>query len=149
VRPPAAGGRQPQLSRALHGRAPITNPELGVDAADLRAVSQCHRILVFQGVHRTPAMRCHRSGRNHRFMDAAPALYLIRINGLLGATLLTAFPQMASRQQGAHTVLTGPLDHSALHGVLAEIDALGLDLLEVRQLTAGAKPTDSLDDRSS
>ena len=33
-----------------------------------------------------------------------------------------------------HTVLTGLLDRSALHGVLAEIDALGLDLLEVRQL---------------
>jgi hypothetical protein len=33
-------------------------------------------------------------------------------------------------------VLTGPLDRSALYGVLAEIEALGLDLLEVRQLTA-------------
>jgi len=31
-------------------------------------------------------------------------------------------------------MLTGLLDRSALHGVLAEIDALGLDLLEVRQL---------------
>jgi hypothetical protein len=31
-------------------------------------------------------------------------------------------------------VLTGLLDRSALHGVLAEIGALGLDLLEVRQL---------------
>jgi len=31
-------------------------------------------------------------------------------------------------------VLTGRLDRSALYGVLAEIDALGLDLLEVRQL---------------
>jgi hypothetical protein len=31
-------------------------------------------------------------------------------------------------------VLTGLLDRSALYGVLAEIDALGLDLLEVRQL---------------
>jgi hypothetical protein len=32
-------------------------------------------------------------------------------------------------------VLTGLLDQSALHGVLAEIEALGLDLLEVRQVT--------------
>jgi hypothetical protein len=32
-------------------------------------------------------------------------------------------------------VLTGLLDRSALYGVLAEIDALGLDLLDVRQLT--------------
>jgi len=33
------------------------------------------------------------------------------------------------------TVLTGPLpDRAALHGVLAEIEALGLELLEVRRL---------------
>jgi hypothetical protein len=66
-------------------------------------------------------------------MDSAPALYTIRINGHLGATVLSAFPEMASRRHGAHTVLTGLLDRSALYGVLAEIDALGLDLLEVRQ----------------
>lgn len=29
--------------------------------------------------------------------------------------------------------LTGPLDSAGLHGVLAEIEALSLDLLEVRQ----------------
>jgi hypothetical protein len=33
-------------------------------------------------------------------------------------------------------VLTGLLDRSALYGVLAEIEALGLDLLELRKLTA-------------
>jgi hypothetical protein len=32
-------------------------------------------------------------------------------------------------------VLTGLLDRSALYGVLAEIEALGLDLLEIRKLT--------------
>ena len=66
-------------------------------------------------------------------MDMAPALYMIRINGHLGATVLSAFPAMAPRHHGAHTVLTGLLDRSALYGVLAEIDALGLDLVEVRQ----------------
>ena len=45
---------------------------------------------------------------------------------------------LAPRQHGAHTVLTGLLDRSALYGVLAEIDALGLDLLEVSQLEPGA-----------
>jgi hypothetical protein len=45
---------------------------------------------------------------------------------------------VASRRHGAHTVLTGPLDRSALYGVLAEVEALGLDLLEVRQLTQSA-----------
>jgi hypothetical protein len=33
-------------------------------------------------------------------------------------------------------VLTGRLDRSALYGVLAEVEALGLELLEVRQLPA-------------
>jgi hypothetical protein len=32
-------------------------------------------------------------------------------------------------------VLTGLLDRSALFGVLAEVEALGLDLVEVRQLS--------------
>jgi hypothetical protein len=68
----------------------------------------------------------------------APALYSIRINGHLGPTLLAAFPAMASQQQGAETVLTGLLpDRSALYGVLAEIEALGLDLIELRKLVPG------------
>jgi hypothetical protein len=72
-------------------------------------------------------------------MDPAPARYLIRIKGHLGATLLSAFPTMAWKQQGPETVLTGMLDRAGLHGVLAEIEAFGLDLLEVRQLTFEAK----------
>ena len=68
-------------------------------------------------------------------MDPAPTLYMIRINGHLGATVLSAFPAMVSRRQGGQTVLTGLLDRSALYGVLAEIEALGLDLLELRKLT--------------
>jgi hypothetical protein len=67
-------------------------------------------------------------------MDPAPARYEIRINGHLGATVLLAFPTLASRRHGADTVLTGLLDRSALYGVLAEVEALGLDLLEVRHL---------------
>ena len=63
-----------------------------------------------------------------------PALYAIRINGHLGGMLLSAFPAMVTQQQGPVTVLTGVLDQSALYGVLAEIEALGLELLEVRQL---------------
>jgi hypothetical protein len=68
-------------------------------------------------------------------MDPAPAPYMIRINGHLGAAVLSAFPALAPQHHGAHTVLTGLLDQSALYGVLAEIEALGLDLLEIRKLT--------------
>ena len=71
---------------------------------------------------------------HHGRMDPAPALYTIRINGHLGAMMLSAFPGMRPRLCGEETVLTGLLDRSALYGVLADIEALGLDLLEVRQL---------------
>jgi hypothetical protein len=81
----------------------------------------------------------HPAARNHGVMDPAPTLYTIRINGHLGATVLSAFPAMLSQHHGADTVLTGLLDRSALYGVLAEIEALGLDLVEVRQLTPGRK----------
>jgi hypothetical protein len=72
-------------------------------------------------------------------MDPAPAPYMIRINGHLGATVLSAFPALVPRLQGAETVLTGLLDQSALYGVLAEIEALGLELLDVHQLASHGK----------
>ena len=93
-------------------------------------------------------MRCHLAAADDDVMDPAPALYLIRINGHLGATVLSAFPGLAPQWQGQHTVLTGLLDRSALYGVLAEIEALGLDLLEVRQLTRDPKSPGSGDNRS-
>jgi hypothetical protein len=68
-------------------------------------------------------MRGHLPARDDGGMDPAPALYVIRINGHLGATGLSAFPAMAPHHHGAHTVLTGLLDRSALYGVLAEIEA--------------------------
>jgi hypothetical protein len=80
-------------------------------------------------------------------MDPAPARYLFRINGHLGATMLSAFPALASQVHGAHTVLTGCLDRSAFYGVLAEMEALGLDLLEVRQTQPGRTSPQSGDDR--
>jgi class 3 adenylate cyclase len=80
-------------------------------------------------------MRRHLPALHHGRMDQGAARYAIRINGHLGDTLLSAFPALSSRRHGAHTVLTGLLDQSALFGVLAEIEALGLELIEVRQLT--------------
>ena len=46
-----------------------------------------------------------------------------------------AFPVLQSRTDGYQTVLTGTLaDQAALYGVLAELEAFGLELLEVRRL---------------
>ena len=67
--------------------------------------------------------------------DPQPHRYRIRVRGRLGQTIRCAFPALRARASGGDTVLTGPLpDRAALHGVLAEIEALGLELLEVRRL---------------
>jgi hypothetical protein len=79
---------------------------------------------------------------DHGLMGDDPVLYQFRINGHLGPTLLTAFPALVSRRQGTETVLTGLVpDAAALYGLLAEFDALGLDLLELRKISPG--PADS------
>jgi hypothetical protein len=58
--------------------------------------------------------------------------YRIRIRGVLGDTLLEGFPGLRARAENGETVLTGELaDRAALHGVLATIESLGLELLEV------------------
>jgi hypothetical protein len=78
-----------------------------------------------------------------------PGLYTIRIRGRLGATALSAFPTLVSEVERGETVLTGLLeDRSAVFGVLAQIEALGLDLLELRRIPARPKSPESGDDRS-
>jgi hypothetical protein len=68
-------------------------------------------------------------------MAATPGVYSIRVKGRLGATALSAFPAMVPDLKDRETVLTGRIeDPSALYGVLAQIEALGLELVEVRQI---------------
>jgi hypothetical protein len=63
--------------------------------------------------------------------------YTIRIHGRLGPTALSAFPSMVSDVKSGETVLRGPLeDRSAVYGALGQIEALGLELLEFRQIEA-------------
>ena len=82
-------------------------------------------------------------------MVTPPDLYTIRIKGRLGATALSAFPTMVSEVRCGETVLTGALeDRSAVFGVLAQIEALGLDLLGLRQIPGRSKSPESDDDRS-
>jgi hypothetical protein len=60
--------------------------------------------------------------------------YVIRVRGVLGGSLLAAFPEFAVRTDRGDTVLRGALpDQAALHGVLVQIESLGLELIEVRR----------------
>ena len=66
-------------------------------------------------------------------MTAHPVRYTIRVEGHLGATALCVFPELAVEYQDTQTVLSGPLDRSAVYGVLAQFEMLGLDLVELRR----------------
>jgi monoterpene epsilon-lactone hydrolase len=66
-----------------------------------------------------------------------PEIYEIRVRGPLGPALLEAFPDLAAHRRGQDTILRGPLpDQCALYGVIHQLDALRLELLEVRRRTA-------------
>ena len=76
----------------------------------------------------------------HRPVGTSPSFYTIRIKGRLGATALSAFPSMECELKASETVLSGWLeDPSAVFGVLAQMEALGLVLLELRQLHPGGE----------
>ena len=67
---------------------------------------------------------------------AQPQRYEIRVRGRLGETICSAFPDLQARPDSDDTLLAGVLaDQAALYGVLAEIEVLGLELIEVRRIT--------------
>jgi hypothetical protein len=67
--------------------------------------------------------------------DLAPHRYEICVRGHLGEMICSGFPDLRARTRGEDTVLTGMFaDQAALYGVLAEVEALGLELIEVRRL---------------
>lgn len=71
----------------------------------------------------------------------APQRYEIRIRGRLGPSVLAAFDDLEAGVDGHDTVLYGLLpDQSALYGVLARAQSLGLELLLVRRLDGRASP---------
>jgi hypothetical protein len=73
-------------------------------------------------------------------MEGARDWYAIRVAGRLGATILAAFPDLHGEKHGSETVLTGEVrDRSELYGILARLDALGLELIEVTRTTVPAR----------
>jgi hypothetical protein len=72
-------------------------------------------------------------GGEHVTGGSSAPRYQVRVRGHLGETIGSAFPDLKIRRQGDETILTGEFaDQAALYGVLAEIEALGLELIEVR-----------------
>ena len=88
-------------------------------------------------------MRAHPSDADSDRMPATPERpaigepqrYEIRVRGPIGPTIMQAFPTLTASRSGQDTLLSGSLpDQSALYGVIHELEALGLQLLEIRYL---------------
>ena len=63
------------------------------------------------------------------------ANYEIRIRGRVGDSVLQAFEGMTVTTEPVETILHGPVaDQEALHQLLAELQSLGLELVEFRRL---------------
>jgi hypothetical protein len=68
--------------------------------------------------------------------------YEIRVRGPIGPTILQAFPTLTATRSGQDTLLTGSIsDQSALYGVIHQLEALGLQLLEIRRQKCGGPET--------
>jgi hypothetical protein len=66
--------------------------------------------------------------------------YELKVRGRLSRTVLDQFEQLALEAdiEPVETVLHGPVrDHAALHGLLRRIEALGLELVELRRVPEG------------
>jgi hypothetical protein len=63
--------------------------------------------------------------------------YEVRIRGRLSSTLIREFEELSlgASVEPVETVLAGPVeDQAALHGLIRRIEALGLELIEIRRL---------------
>jgi len=66
--------------------------------------------------------------------------YEIRIRGRVSAAVLNTFDEMESEVEPVETILHGPVrDQAELHGLLHRLQALGLELIEVRRLPEGSQ----------
>jgi hypothetical protein len=66
------------------------------------------------------------------------AEYAFRVSGRLTPALMDALDPLERRDASTDTLLVGRVvDRSALHGYIARIEALGLELVELRRLPPG------------
>ncbi len=71
--------------------------------------------------------------------------YEIRVVGSIGPAAREAFSGMGVDVEPAITVLSGTLDQGSLHLMLDRVRALGLELVEVRQVALDAERVDYLE----
>ena len=65
----------------------------------------------------------------------APTGYETRVKGRLSDTVTSAFEDFTASVKPAETTLRGEIrDQSELHGLLEQLQSLGLELIEVRRL---------------
>lgn len=75
-----------------------------------------------------------------RQQHPGPQRFCIRIRGHLGPPALRAFPEMEAETDGADTVLTGVLpDRAAVYGAIAQLERLGLELIEMSSTPVAAE----------
>jgi len=68
-----------------------------------------------------------------------PTQYAITVRGRLSATLVSAFGGLTASCSDGETVLRGEIvDQAALYGVLGLIEALGLELLDIRRIASNS-----------
>jgi hypothetical protein len=74
-------------------------------------------------------------------LPVSPSRYEFRIRGRIGELLLAGFEGFDAEVEPVETVLRGDVaDQAALHGVLEQIQALGLELVELRQIDDPRRP---------
>jgi hypothetical protein len=73
-------------------------------------------------------------------MASTEARYEIRVRGRVSSAVLATFDPLESDVERVETILHGPVrDQAELHGLLHRLQALGLELIEVRRLPAWPK----------
>ena len=73
--------------------------------------------------------------------DVKPSRYEFRVRGRLAERLLSSFEGFDAEVRPVETILSGEVtDQAALHGVLEQIESLGLELVEVRQVDERRQP---------
>ena len=73
--------------------------------------------------------------------------YEIRVSGVLPPEALLDFDRLTASVEPVETVLHGPIrDQAALNGLLARLEAFGVQVLEIRRLH-GLDPRSSQDNQ--